>query len=177
MPTRSSKSSIHRKLIDRLDLSSVAEISPEQLSGSSRPSWKASSPPRGFRSHGQSESGWSSRSSTRPLGLDPGAAAPGSRYLRHHGQRRGNVYIEKHGKLHKTEVAFKDDDHLMTIIERIVSKVGRRVDESTPWSTPACRRLPRQRHHPPLRWTDRRSPSGASASTRCGWRTWSPTNH
>jgi pilus assembly protein CpaF len=44
----------------------------------------------------------------------------------------GKVYIEKHGKLHKTEVTFKDDDHLMTIIERIVSKVGRRVDESTP---------------------------------------------
>jgi len=42
------------------------------------------------------------------------------------------VYIEKHGKLHRTEVTFKDDDHLMTIIERIVSKVGRRVDESTP---------------------------------------------
>ena len=42
------------------------------------------------------------------------------------------MYIEKQGILYKTEVFFKDDDHLMMIIERIVSKVGRRIDESTP---------------------------------------------
>ncbi|HSG06491.1 MAG TPA: CpaF family protein, partial [Nitrospiria bacterium] len=42
------------------------------------------------------------------------------------------VYIEKMGKLQKSDVVFKDDDHLMTVIERIVSKVGRRVDESSP---------------------------------------------
>lgn len=42
------------------------------------------------------------------------------------------VYIEKKGKLTLTEVQFKDDGHLMQIIDRIVSRVGRRVDESTP---------------------------------------------
>jgi pilus assembly protein CpaF len=42
------------------------------------------------------------------------------------------VYVEKHGKLEKTEVRFRDDAHLMQIIERIVSRVGRRVDESSP---------------------------------------------
>ena len=42
------------------------------------------------------------------------------------------VYIEKHGKLQKTEVTFQDDQHLLHIIERIVSRVGRRVDESSP---------------------------------------------
>jgi pilus assembly protein CpaF len=44
----------------------------------------------------------------------------------------GQIYVEKHGKLIKTDVTFKDDEHLMSIIERIVSKVGRRVDESSP---------------------------------------------
>lgn len=43
-----------------------------------------------------------------------------------------NVYIERNGKLQKTTVTFKDNAHLMHIIERIVSAVGRRVDEKTP---------------------------------------------
>ncbi|MGB7061059.1 MAG: CpaF family protein [Candidatus Zixiibacteriota bacterium] len=42
------------------------------------------------------------------------------------------VYIEKHGKLELTDTKFKDDDHLMLIIDRIVSAVGRRIDESSP---------------------------------------------
>jgi pilus assembly protein CpaF len=43
-----------------------------------------------------------------------------------------HVYVEKHGKLHKTEISFHDDHHLMLIIDRIVSQVGRRVDEASP---------------------------------------------
>jgi pilus assembly protein CpaF len=42
------------------------------------------------------------------------------------------VYVEKFGKLHLTDVRFQDDQHLMLIIDRIVSQVGRRVDESSP---------------------------------------------
>jgi pilus assembly protein CpaF len=42
------------------------------------------------------------------------------------------VYVEMHGKLHRTEIHFHDDQHLMLIIDRIVSQVGRRVDESSP---------------------------------------------
>ena len=40
------------------------------------------------------------------------------------------VYVERFGKLEKTDVRFRDDAHLMQIIERIVTRVGRRVDES-----------------------------------------------
>jgi pilus assembly protein CpaF len=43
-----------------------------------------------------------------------------------------NVFIEHGGKLEKTAVTFRDDKHLMQIIDRIVSKVGRRVDEVCP---------------------------------------------
>ncbi|MDQ1613811.1 MAG: pilus assembly protein CpaF [Pyrinomonadaceae bacterium] len=43
-----------------------------------------------------------------------------------------NIYIERRGKLERTNVTFKDDEHLMRVIERIVSSVGRRIDESSP---------------------------------------------
>jgi pilus assembly protein CpaF len=42
------------------------------------------------------------------------------------------VYVERNGKLVKTEVNFSDDEHLMKIIDKIVSRVGRRIDESSP---------------------------------------------
>ena len=46
--------------------------------------------------------------------------------------RYDRVYVERAGKLEPTGLSFKDDQHLMQIIDRIVSRVGRRVDESSP---------------------------------------------
>ena len=43
-----------------------------------------------------------------------------------------SVFVERYGKLERTDVRFRDDAHLMQIIERIVTRVGRRVDESSP---------------------------------------------
>ncbi len=43
-----------------------------------------------------------------------------------------SVFIERRGKIEKTDVIFKDDEHLLQIIDRIVSRVGRRIDESSP---------------------------------------------
>lgn len=43
-----------------------------------------------------------------------------------------NIFIERRGKLEKTAISFKDDEHLMRVIERIVSTVGRRIDEAQP---------------------------------------------
>src|SRR5467141_3594317 len=43
-----------------------------------------------------------------------------------------NVYVERNGQLKETNVRFKDDAHLLRIIEKVVSRVGRRVDESSP---------------------------------------------
>jgi pilus assembly protein CpaF len=42
------------------------------------------------------------------------------------------VFVERAGKLYRTPVVFKDNAHLLRIIEKIVSRVGRRVDESSP---------------------------------------------
>ena len=46
--------------------------------------------------------------------------------------RFDRVYIERSGKLEPTGLSFKDNGHLMQIIDRIVSRVGRRIDESSP---------------------------------------------
>ena len=46
--------------------------------------------------------------------------------------RHDQVYIEREGRLEETDIVFRDDRHLMQIIERIVSAVGRRIDESSP---------------------------------------------
>jgi pilus assembly protein CpaF len=43
-----------------------------------------------------------------------------------------NIYIERNGRLEPTDARFKDDAHLMRIIDKIVSSVGRRIDESSP---------------------------------------------
>jgi len=46
--------------------------------------------------------------------------------------RYDRVFIERNGKLSQTQVRFKDDAHLLHIIEKIVSQVGRRIDEAQP---------------------------------------------
>lgn len=43
-----------------------------------------------------------------------------------------NVYVERNGKLQRVDVSFSSDSHLMNVIDRIVSSVGRRIDESSP---------------------------------------------
>ena len=143
------KSSIHRKLIDRLDLSTVSEISPEQLSGIIKTVVEALITAEGIPLTRAERERLVVEIQHETLGLgplEPLLQDPEISDIMVNGP--GRVYIEKHGKLHRTEVTFKDDEHLMTIIERIVSKVGRRVDESTPLVDARLRRrLPRQRHH------------------------------
>ena len=43
------------------------------------------------------------------------------------------VYVERFGVLERTSVRFRDERHLLRIIDKIVSRVGRRIDESQPW--------------------------------------------
>ncbi|MFO0999280.1 MAG: CpaF family protein [Planctomycetaceae bacterium] len=43
-----------------------------------------------------------------------------------------NVFLEKNGRIVKSDVTFRDNDHLLQILDRIVSRVGRRVDETSP---------------------------------------------
>ena len=62
------------------------------------------------------------------------------------------VYVERNGKIELTDVRFVDETHLRRIIDKIVSQVGRRVDEATPdGRRPPPRRLPRERRRAPAR--------------------------
>jgi pilus assembly protein CpaF len=45
----------------------------------------------------------------------------------------GRVFVERAGRLEVTQVQFKDNEHLLRIIDKIVSRVGRRIDEMQPW--------------------------------------------
>ena len=79
------------------------------------------------------------------------------------------VYIERFGRLEKTDVRFADADHLVRIIQRIAARVGRRIDESSPM---VDARLPDGSRVnatlPPVTIDARRFPSAASAGTGCG---------
>jgi pilus assembly protein CpaF len=44
----------------------------------------------------------------------------------------GQVYVERRGKLEQSNITFRDNDHLLNIIERIIAPLGRRLDESMP---------------------------------------------
>ena len=46
--------------------------------------------------------------------------------------RADQIYVERNGRLELTDTVFRDDRHVLQIIERIVSSVGRRIDESSP---------------------------------------------
>ncbi|MDP9338255.1 MAG: CpaF family protein, partial [Acidobacteriota bacterium] len=62
--------------------------------------------------------------------LEPLLADPTISDILVNGHKR--VYIERRGMLEQTNVQFRDDTHLMAIIDRIVSAIGRRIDESSP---------------------------------------------
>ena len=73
------------------------------------------------------------------------------------------VYIERAGKLELTNLSFQNDDHVMRIIDRIISPIGRRVDESSPMVD--ARLTDGSRVNaiiPPLAWSGRSSPSASS---------------
>ena len=63
--------------------------------------------------------------------LEPLLADPGVADILVNSYR--NVYVERYGKLERVPVQFRDERHLLRIIDKIVSRVGRRVDESQPW--------------------------------------------
>jgi len=127
------KSTIHRKLVDRLDLSTVSEIPIDQLSGIIKMVVENLITNEGIPLTRVERERLVLEIQHETLGLgplEPLLQDPDIADILVNGPNQ--VYIEKHGRLEITEVAFKDDDHLMSVIERIVSKVGRRVDESSP---------------------------------------------
>ncbi len=127
------KSRLHRALINRMDLSKLAALTQEQVHAEvSRMAESVLA---------QEAMPLSSSEKDRLVNdvqhelfglgpLEPLLKDPTISDILVNGHRK--IYIERRGKLEVTNVTFKDDEHLMRVIERIVSSVGRRIDESSP---------------------------------------------
>ena len=132
-PYQELKSTIHRRLIDRLDLSTVAELTPEQLSGIIKTVVENMIAQEGIPLSRPERDRLVVEIQNETMGLGPLEPLLSDTEISDimvngpHG-----VFVERRGKIEKTDVSFKDNEHLMAVIERIVSKVGRRVDEASP---------------------------------------------
>src|SRR6266496_2884256 len=127
------KSRLHRARINRMDLSKLAALSPDQVNAEvSRLAETVLAQEAMPLSTAERERLVNDvQHELFGLGpLEPLLADSTISDILVNSHRR--IYIERRGKLEVTNVAFKDDEHLMRVIERIVSTVGRRIDESSP---------------------------------------------
>src|SRR5215216_218225 len=127
------KARLHRAIINRMDLTKLGQLDPEQLHAEvSRLVEDLIAAENAPLSAGERERLTGEvRHELFGLGpLEPLLADPEVCDILVNSPKK--VYIERRGKLELTNVEFKDDEHLMRVIERIVSTVGRRIDESSP---------------------------------------------
>jgi pilus assembly protein CpaF len=127
------KTRLHRSVIDRLDLSRINELSAEQVQAEvGRLAKEVLATEDAPLSSTERESLIQDvRHELFGLGpLEPLLSDPTISDILVNSPK--DVYIERRGKLERTNIEFKDTDHLMNVIERIVSNVGRRIDESSP---------------------------------------------
>ncbi|HEX8710158.1 MAG TPA: CpaF family protein [Pyrinomonadaceae bacterium] len=127
------KSRLHRALINRMDLTKLGQLDPEQINAEvSRLAEIVLAVEAMPLSTLERERLVNDvRHELFGLGpLEPLLADPTISDILVNSHRM--IYVERRGKLEATNVAFKDDEHLMRVIERIVSSVGRRIDESSP---------------------------------------------
>jgi pilus assembly protein CpaF len=127
------KSRLHRSLINRMDLSKLAALTPEQVHIEvSRMAESVLAQEAMPLSNAEKDRLVNDvQHELFGLGpLEPLLKDPTISDILVNSHRK--IYIERRGKLEVTNVTFKDDEHLMRVIERIVSSVGRRIDESSP---------------------------------------------
>ena len=127
------KARLHRAIINRMDLTKLGQLEPEQLHAEvSRLAEDLITAENAPLSAGERERLVGEvRHELFGLGpLEPLLADPEVCDILVNSPKK--VYVERGGKLELTSVEFKDDEHLMRVIERIVSTVGRRIDESSP---------------------------------------------
>ncbi len=128
------KTRLHRKLIERLDPDTIEDVDNETLKEQIRPILEKLLSEEGvFLSLDDKERLIREiNNETFALGpIEPYFHDPDVADILVNGPSQ--VYIERFGKLELTGTTFKDDGHLMQIIDRIVSRIGRRVDESSPY--------------------------------------------
>lgn len=127
------KSRIHRKLLDRVDLAVMESLSPEQLEVELKTLVERLLAEETLPINEAERQNIVRDIQHEVLGLgplEPLLADPTISDILVNTYRQ--VYIERHGKLEKTGVRFENNAHLLKIIDKIVSGIGRRVDESSP---------------------------------------------
>ncbi len=127
------KADLHRKILDRLDLEKLgrtnSDTAREEVLILIRSSVNSEAVPLSFAE--RERLAQEIRDEIFGLGpLEPLLKDPSISDILVN--RFDKVYIERGGKLEPTGLSFKDNGHLMQIIDRIVSRVGRRIDESSP---------------------------------------------
>ena len=128
------KSQLHEVLLERLNLSVIDKVQPEELRRevSALVSNVLSTQKRPMRSEEFNQLIDELLDEVLGFGpLEPLLADPTINDILVNSHR--SVYVERFGILEKTKVRFRDERHLLRIIDKIVSRVGRRVDESQPW--------------------------------------------
>src|SRR5688500_12981678 len=128
------KQTIHRQLIDRLDLASLENVENEFLQQQVDRVVRTLLKEQDLRLSPTDEERLVKeiRDETFGLGpIEPLLHDPEVSDILVNTYRQ--VFVERRGKLELTNVTFRDDQHLRVIIDRIVSRVGRRVDEASPY--------------------------------------------
>jgi pilus assembly protein CpaF len=127
------KSAIHRRLIQKLNLDRLTEINREDVRREVAQILEALVVGESTPMNLQERERLAQEVLDEVFGLgplEPLLADPTISDILVNGHK--HVYIERKGILEQTGIQFRDDTHLMTIIDRIVSAIGRRVDESSP---------------------------------------------
>ena len=136
MPTRAyqeTKAHIHQVLLGRLDLEAMESLSPDALKEELRQMVERLLIEENLVLNAGERRNLVRDIQYEMLGFGPlepllADAAVSDILVNTHKQ----VYVERRGQLELTDITFSDDDHLMKIIDKIVSRVGRRIDESSP---------------------------------------------
>ena len=135
-PTRAyqdTKAHIHQVLLGRLDLEAMENLSPENLKEELRQMVERLLLEENLVLNASERRNLVRDIQYEMLGfgpLEPLLADPTVSDILVNTYRQ--VYVERRGRLELTDIKFTDDDHLMKIIDKIVSRVGRRIDESSP---------------------------------------------
>jgi pilus assembly protein CpaF len=127
------KFTLHRKLLDKINLEALATIDNQRVRGEVRQALVTliDSEPTLLSSLEKQQICDEVLDEVFGLGpLEPLLQDPTISDILVNGCRQ--VYVERRGLLELTSVTFRDDSHLIRIIDKIVSQVGRRIDESTP---------------------------------------------
>src|SRR3954454_4456313 len=127
------KFTLHRKLLDKIDLEALATIDNQRVRSEVRQALISlvDNEPTLLSSIEKQQICDEVLDEVFGLGpLEPLLADPTISDILVNGAKQ--VYVERKGLLELTNVAFRDDQHLLRIIDKIVSQVGRRIDESTP---------------------------------------------